>query len=207
MLAFRKHQVRVIPFRWKDYRSKQRYRHKTMTLSVDEFIRRFLLHALPHGLHRIRYYGLFRQHRACCQPGSRQKAVEQCNTGCAICANPTQCWRSSLYLCLPILCRTDDHRLHLQAGTDCTRTTSTKRSIMNLVKANQPEKYSRLCQLYPGMATLWRQAYGHARVTVRERQILRNGVETRRLETSVSMVSQALCQCSRTSYSARFKSP
>ena len=48
-----------VTFRWKDYRSKQRYRHKTMTLSADEFIRRFLLHVLPHGLHRIRYYGLF----------------------------------------------------------------------------------------------------------------------------------------------------
>jgi hypothetical protein len=44
---------------------------------------------------------------------------------------------------------------------------------MNLVKANHPKKYSPLCQQYPGMATLWRQAYGHARVTVRERQILR----------------------------------
>ena len=30
-----------------------------MTLSVDEFIRRFLLHVLPRGLHRIRYYGFF----------------------------------------------------------------------------------------------------------------------------------------------------
>jgi len=44
---------------------------------------------------------------------------------------------------------------------------------MNLVKANQPEKYSRFCRLYPGMATLWRQADGHAKVTARERQILR----------------------------------
>lgn len=48
-----------VTFRWKDYRSKQRYRHKAMTLSADEFIRRFLLHVLPHGFHRIRYYGLF----------------------------------------------------------------------------------------------------------------------------------------------------
>jgi len=34
-------------------------RRKQMTLSVDEFIRRFLLHILPHGYYRIRYYGLF----------------------------------------------------------------------------------------------------------------------------------------------------
>ncbi len=45
-------------FRWKDYRAKGRMRHKTMTLSADEFMRRFLLHVLPGGFHRIRHYGL-----------------------------------------------------------------------------------------------------------------------------------------------------
>jgi len=44
--------------RWKDYRSKQRFRHKSMTLKTDEFIRRFLIHVLPCGFHRIRPYGL-----------------------------------------------------------------------------------------------------------------------------------------------------
>ncbi|MGB5718667.1 MAG: IS91 family transposase [Gammaproteobacteria bacterium] len=47
-----------ITFKWKDYRAKERYRHKTMTLDHDEFIRRFLLHVLPLGFHRIRHYGL-----------------------------------------------------------------------------------------------------------------------------------------------------
>jgi hypothetical protein len=47
-----------VTFKWKDYRAKERYRHKTMTLATDEFIRRFLLHVLPAGLHRIRHYGL-----------------------------------------------------------------------------------------------------------------------------------------------------
>jgi predicted RNA-binding Zn-ribbon protein involved in translation (DUF1610 family) len=47
-----------VTFKWKNYRAKERYRHKTMTLSVDEFIRRFLLHVLPAGFHRIRHYGL-----------------------------------------------------------------------------------------------------------------------------------------------------
>jgi hypothetical protein len=40
--------------RWKDYRSKQRFRRKNMTLKTDEFIRRFLIHVLPSGFHRIR---------------------------------------------------------------------------------------------------------------------------------------------------------
>ncbi len=49
---------RGVTFRWKDYRAKGRTRYKTMTLSPDEFIRRFLLHVLPSGFHRIRHYGL-----------------------------------------------------------------------------------------------------------------------------------------------------
>ena len=47
-----------VTFKWKDYRAKQRVRHKTMTLAPDEFMRRFLLHVLPSGFHRIRHYGL-----------------------------------------------------------------------------------------------------------------------------------------------------
>lgn len=48
-----------VTFRWKDYRAKGRTRCKRMTLTADEFIRRFLLHVLPAGFHRIRHYGLF----------------------------------------------------------------------------------------------------------------------------------------------------
>lgn len=48
-----------VTFRWKDYRAKGRTRYKRMTLTADEFIRRFLLHVLPTGFHRIRHYGLF----------------------------------------------------------------------------------------------------------------------------------------------------
>ena len=47
-----------VTFRWKDYRSRGRTRRKTMTLDADEFMRRFLLHVLPGGFHRIRHYGL-----------------------------------------------------------------------------------------------------------------------------------------------------
>ncbi len=49
---------RGVTFRWKDYRAKGRTRRKTMTLDADEFMRRFLLHVLPGGFHRIRHYGL-----------------------------------------------------------------------------------------------------------------------------------------------------
>ena len=53
---------RGVTFHWKDYRAKDgakgKTRHKAMTLSPQEFMRRFLLHVLPGGFHRIRHYGL-----------------------------------------------------------------------------------------------------------------------------------------------------
>ena len=55
LLAMDEHGV---TFRWKDYRAKGQTRHKSMTLSPQEFMRRFLLHVLPDGFHRIRHYGL-----------------------------------------------------------------------------------------------------------------------------------------------------
>jgi hypothetical protein len=49
---------RGVTFRWKDYRRTGKTRYKAMTLAADEFMRRFLLHVLPSGFHRIRHYGL-----------------------------------------------------------------------------------------------------------------------------------------------------
>lgn len=58
-----------VTFQWKDYRDGDA--HKTMTLTAEEFIRRFLLHVLPPGFHRIRYYGLLGNHHG-------QEKLEQC---------------------------------------------------------------------------------------------------------------------------------
>ena len=73
-----------VAFRWKDYR--HHGRSKLMTLAAEEFIRRFLLHALPDGFHRIRHYGLLANgHRAAklalcrrllCAPASVASAEE-----------------------------------------------------------------------------------------------------------------------------------
>ncbi len=57
-----------VSFRWKDYRADGRARYKSMTLATGEFIRRFLLHVLPAGFHRIRHYGLFAS-------GQRRQAI------------------------------------------------------------------------------------------------------------------------------------
>ena len=52
-----------VRFRWKDYRDGNR--QKIMTLDANEFIRRFLIHVLPDGFHRIRYFGFLGNcHRA-----------------------------------------------------------------------------------------------------------------------------------------------
>jgi len=48
-----------VTFKWKDYRIEGCNRYKAMTLATHEFIRRFLIHVLPTGFHRIRHYGLF----------------------------------------------------------------------------------------------------------------------------------------------------
>lgn len=58
-----------VTFRWKDYRDGDA--QKTMTLAAEEFIRRFLLHMLPPGLQRIRYYGFLGNRH-------RQEKLEQC---------------------------------------------------------------------------------------------------------------------------------
>jgi hypothetical protein len=48
----------TVAFRWKDYRVKSGDRQKVLRLTAPEFIRRFLMHVLPDGFHRIRHYGL-----------------------------------------------------------------------------------------------------------------------------------------------------
>jgi predicted Zn-ribbon and HTH transcriptional regulator len=63
-----------VTFKWKDYRIEGHDRYKQMTLATDEFIRRFLIHVLPKGLHRIRHYGLFAK-SACAQNIARARKL------------------------------------------------------------------------------------------------------------------------------------
>ena len=62
-------QLAKVRFRWNDYRDGNR--RKTMTLAVDEFIRRFLIHVLPQGFQRIRYFGFLGNRY-------RQQHLDQC---------------------------------------------------------------------------------------------------------------------------------
>jgi hypothetical protein len=73
---------RGVTFRWKDYRAKGdakgKLRHKTMTLQPQEFMRRFLLHVLPTGFHRIRHYGLLAN-------GNRRDCLAQARAALQVC--------------------------------------------------------------------------------------------------------------------------
>ena len=76
------HDERGVTFRWKDYRDKGQTRHKVMTLQPEEFMRRFLLHVLPSGFHRIRHYGLLaNNHRRECLEQARQLLVSEVPSG------------------------------------------------------------------------------------------------------------------------------
>src|SRR5262249_10574374 len=67
-----------VSFRWKDYRVDGPARFKVITLTHDDFIRRFLIHVLPASLHRIRHYGLFAK-----KPGRAQPRDEHGNCSSA----------------------------------------------------------------------------------------------------------------------------
>src|SRR5205814_7407056 len=73
----------AIAFRWKDYRIDRPDRWKTMTLSPHEFIRRFLMHVLPKGFHRIRHYGLFAN-------GNRAESIAKARELLAVAAPQTK---------------------------------------------------------------------------------------------------------------------
>ncbi len=70
-----------VTFRYKDYRRIGTERQQVMTLAADEFIRRFLLHVLPRGFHRIRHYGLL-------AASSRKASLELARTLLAVAPPP-----------------------------------------------------------------------------------------------------------------------
>ena len=71
----------AVRFRYTDYRSNGASRRKTMTLAATEFIRRMLLHVLPPGFHRIRYYGFPRQSRPAAEAGRVPAGATHATTG------------------------------------------------------------------------------------------------------------------------------
>jgi hypothetical protein len=66
-----------VTFKYKDYRIEGPGRYKAMTLATDEFIRRFLMHVLPPGFHRIRHYGVLETRG---EPKKGQNSARHVNT-------------------------------------------------------------------------------------------------------------------------------
>jgi hypothetical protein len=85
-----------VSFRWRDYR--HHYKSKVMTLAAEEFIRRFLLHALPDGFHRIRHYGFLANRR-------RADKLAQCRALLAVTATaPSDDSQKGERCVAPVLC-------------------------------------------------------------------------------------------------------
>ena len=107
---------RGVTFRWKDYRATGKTRYKAMTLGADEFMRRFLLHVLPSGFHRIRHYGLLANagRRAASRPGARTAARRSRHGRTAVSSRSAGRHRAA-YLRLPALRCRDEHRRDLRS--------------------------------------------------------------------------------------------
>ena len=113
------HDEKGVTFKYKDYRIEGPARYKTMTLATDEFIRRFLIHVLPAGFHRIRYYGLL---ASAARAGNIARAREllappldlpiDAIKAASTDANRTANTRASL----PLLRRPHDHHRDLRTG-------------------------------------------------------------------------------------------
>jgi hypothetical protein len=95
-----------VSFRWKDYRAKAKTRYKAMTLEPQEFMRRFLLHVLPRGFHRIRHYGLLANGSrkaslatACELLQSRHREQQQVTAAASEDAEIEPCARQPTFVC------------------------------------------------------------------------------------------------------------
>ena len=105
-----------VTFKWKDYRIKGRDRLKTMTLAAAEFIRRFLLHVLPSGFHRIRHYGLFASAVRAAKHRARAPAARQARGRARTRARRGRQRRRKSRACaaMPLLRRPHDHHRNLR---------------------------------------------------------------------------------------------
>ena len=115
-----------VTFKCKDYRIEGPGRYKTMTLATDEFIRRFLIHVLPTGFHRIRHYGLLAKSAAANnivrarQITHRAKAASRAHRYPSVQCHRPVCLRADL----SPLWRTHDHHRDIRTRFDATLSTA-----------------------------------------------------------------------------------
>ena len=135
---------RGVTFRWKDYREHGRTRYKTMTLRTEEFMRRFLLHVLPSGFHRIRHYGLLananrKTHIATARELLHQPAPAACRRSRPI-TTATGC--RPAHLRVPTLRRADDRHRDLRARSAHPRTSELTESTMSSRRSSRKSSSS-----------------------------------------------------------------
>ena len=125
---------RGVTFRWKDYRAKGRTRHKTMTLGAEEFMRRFLLHVLPGGFHRIRHYGLLANGARTANLALARALLNDAPAQHAHAAHAdTGTGTAPAVLRVPALRCPDAHRRDLRARPDDPRATAAAARIMSAI--------------------------------------------------------------------------
>ena len=108
LLAMDEHGV---TFRWKDYRAKGKKRYKPMTLSPEEFMRRFLLHVLPGGFHRIRHYGLLANGNRKTNLALARELLHVVPTQAALLSNDEQAGQAPIAAPPALVCRHCGHAM------------------------------------------------------------------------------------------------
>ena len=136
-----------VTFRYKDYRRDGPDRQRTMTLSPDEFIRRFLLHVLPKGFHRIRHYGLLAS-------AGRTANVARARELLAIPAPPAvkRLSAAGSASAMPLLRRSYGHRRDLSAcgsGARATNVASLHRDHCVVTRRDEPQPAVEAMRLPP----------------------------------------------------------
>ena len=164
---------RGVTFRWKDYRATGKTRYKAMTLAADEFMRRFLLHVLPSGFHRIRHYGLLanagrREHLA----RARELLHVRSRGGRTVVVSRSAGRHRAAHLRLPALWCRDAHRRDLRPRRTDPRAAhvASCSMITATLGPNCPSALRRPPPIADGFALRCRSVALHPRIHPRFRQ-------------------------------------
>ena len=136
-----------VTFKWKDYRDKQQPYGKVMTLAIDEFIRRFLIHVLPSGFHRIRHYGLFANGGRAENITRARRLLDVPRAAAATCRHRRCGWwgaRAVVRLSLPVLRRAHDRHRDVRARLHTATSSNAAHPDRQLMTAARYASPSRL---------------------------------------------------------------
>jgi hypothetical protein len=142
--------ARSVTFRVKDYRLKGAGRHTTMTLDTAEFIRRFLIHVLPRGQHRIRHYGFYGNSNRAANIAQIRQLLGPKRQIISTPMTPTPTMPITAThprAAMPVLRRATDHHRHNRASTTPPSTTKTTKG-RSMIRAPYITNDTRSRRLY-----------------------------------------------------------